>query len=46
MHKVATYDSNSEIVTEVIFDMRVYIKSAVDDYVKRTGWNLKPATSP
>ena len=26
--------------------MRVYIKSAVDDYVERTGWNLKPATSP
>ena len=46
MHKVATYDSNSEIVTEVIFDMGVYIKSAIDDYVKRTGWNLKPATSP
>ena len=46
MHKVATYDCNSEIVTEVVFDVRVYIKSAVDDYVKRTGWNLKPATSP
>ena len=30
----------------MIFDMRVYIKSAIDDYVKRTGWNLKPATSP
>ena len=45
MHMVATYDCNSEVVTEVVFDMRVYIKSAVDDYVKRTGWNLKPATS-
>ena len=35
MHKVATYDCNPEIVTEVVFDVRVYIKSAVDDYVKR-----------
>ena len=31
--KVATYDSNSVIVTEVIFDIGVYIKSAIDDYV-------------
>ena len=46
VHKVSTYDFNSEIVTEVIFDVSVYIKSAIDDYVKRTGWNLKPATSP
>ena len=37
VHKVATYDLNSEIVTEVIFDMRVFIKSAIDNYVKRTG---------
>ena len=46
MHLTTEYDAQSAIITEIVFDMRIYVKSAIGDYVKRTGWTLKPAASP
>ena len=46
VHHIATKEAHGERITEIVFDMESYFRSAIDDYLELSGSKLSKAASP
>ena len=46
VHHIASREAHGERITEVVFDMESYFKSAIEDYLELSGTKLSKAASP